>query len=77
VDSGRKRKRRAVSDKRIKGVDIHLQGFTREEFRDMIGYIRSMEAKRPSRIVFVNFDVPYDNVGEALKRWARADGGYS
>ncbi|MBA7634731.1 hypothetical protein ES703_42321 [subsurface metagenome] len=65
------------SDNRIKGVDIHLQGFTREEFRDMIGYIRSVEAERTSRIVFVNFEVPDDNVGEALKRWARTDGGHS
>ena len=77
MDSGRKRERRAVSDKRIKGVDIHLQGFTREELRDIIEYIRSVEAERTSRVVFVNFKVPDDNVGEALKRWARVDGVYS
>lgn len=39
-----------------------------EELKDIIGYIRSVEAHRESRIVFVNFDVPNDSVGEALRR---------
>ena len=49
-------------------MDIHLQGFNMEELKDIIGYIRSVEAFRPSRIVLVNFDAPDDNAEEALRR---------
>ena len=39
-----------------------------EELKDIIGYIRSVEAHRKSRLVLVNLDVPDDTVGEALSR---------
>ncbi len=48
-------------------MDIHLKGFTMEEIKDIIGYIRSVEAHRESRVVLVNIDAPDDNVEKALK----------
>ncbi len=55
-------------ENKIKGVDIHLKGFNMEELKDIIGYIRSVEAHRESRVVLVNFFAPEDNVEEALSR---------
>lgn len=59
-------------------MDIHLKGFNMEELKDIIGYIRSVEAYRTSRIVLVNFDAPDDNVEEALRRmldlWPEEEG---
>lgn len=55
-------------EKRIRGADIRLEGFTTEELKDIIGYIRSVEAHRESRLVLVNLDVPDDGVGEAIRR---------
>ena len=55
-------------EKKIKGVDIHLKGFTMEELNDIIGYIRSVEAHRKSKIVLVSIDAPEDNAEEALSR---------
>ena len=52
----------------IKGLGIRLEGFTMEEIKDIIGYISSVEAKRKSRLVLVNLDVPEDGADEALKR---------
>jgi len=49
-------------------VDIHLEGFTMEELKDIIVYIRSVEAHRESRMVKVSLDVPDDSVMEALSR---------
>jgi len=49
-------------------VDIHLEGFTMEELKDIIVYIRSVEAHRESRLVKVSLDVPDDSVMEALSR---------
>lgn len=49
-------------------MDIHLQGFNMEELKDIIGYIRSVEAHRTSRVVLVNLDAPDDNAEEALRR---------
>ena len=56
------------SEKKIKGVDIHLKGFTMEELKDIIGYIRSVEAHRESRVVLVKIVAPEDNTEEALSR---------
>ena len=39
-----------------------------DELKDIIGYIRSVEAHRESRMVKVSLDVPDDSVGEALSR---------
>lgn len=65
-------------EKKIKGVDIHLKGFNMAELKDIIGYIRSVEAHRESRVVLVNLDTPDDNVGEALRRiwdlWPEEEG---
>ncbi len=55
-------------EKKIKGVDISLKDFTMEELKDIIGYIRSVEAHRESRIVHINLDAPDDDVEEALSR---------
>ena len=59
-------------------MDIHLQGFNMDEYKDIIGYIRSVEAFRTSRIVLVNFDAPDDNVEEAFRRmlelWPEEEG---
>ena len=66
------------SEKKIKGVDIHLKGFNMKELKDIIEYIRSVEAHRESRVVLVNFDVPDDSVGEAFSRimdlWPEEEG---
>jgi len=63
---------------KISRVNICLEGFTMEELKDMIGYIRSVEAHRESRIVFVTFDVPDDSMGEAWRRilelWPEKEG---
>ena len=56
------------SEKKIKGVDIHLKDFTMEELKDIIGYIRSVEAHRESRVVLVKIVAPEDNTEEALSR---------
>jgi len=59
-------------------VDIHLKGFTMEELKDIIGYIRSVEAHRESRVVFVNIDAPDDNVEKAMNKildlWPEKEG---
>ena len=39
-----------------------------KELKDIIEYIRSVEAHRESRMVKVSLDVPDDGVGEALSR---------
>ena len=57
-----------IPEQRINGVDIHLEGFTMEEIKDIIGYISSVEANRKSRLVLVNLDTPEDGTDEALKR---------
>jgi len=59
-------------------VDIHLKGFTMEEVKDIIGYIRSVEAHRESRFVFVNIGDPDDNAEKALNEirylWPEKEG---
>ena len=37
-------------------MDIHLKGFTMEELKDIVGYIRSVEAFRPTRLVFIELE---------------------
>jgi hypothetical protein len=54
-------------ENRINRADIHLEGFTVDELRDIIGYIRSVEAHRESRVVIVNVDAPESSLKEALK----------
>lgn len=39
-------------------VTINLTGFTIEEIEDIVGYIRSVEDHRPSRLVFIVLDSP-------------------
>ncbi len=63
---------------RIRGAEICLEGFTLEELKDIVGYIRSVEAHRESRMVLVTFDVSDDSVVEALRRllelWPEEEG---
>ena len=51
----------------IKSVDIRFEGFTFEELKDIIGYIRSVEAHKPTRLVFVMLDTPDLTPEEAQK----------
>ena len=39
-----------------------------EELKDIIGYIRSVEAHRESRKIMVNIDAPDNNLNESLRR---------
>ena len=73
-----RRRMRIDPEKKIKGVDIHLKGFNMEELKDIIEYIRSVEAHRKSRVVLVNLDAPDDDVEEAFRRilnlWPEEEG---
>ena len=40
----------------IKNIRISLRGFTKSEIKDIIGYIRSVEAFRPTRLVLVKME---------------------
>ncbi len=66
------------SDKRIKGVNIHLEGFNMEELKDIIGYIRSIEAFRLTRLVWVKLEDPDMSMKEAkrllLELWPEPEG---
>jgi len=42
----------------IDNVLISLRGFTKAEIKDIIGYIRSVEAFRPTRFIFVKLEDP-------------------
>ena len=55
-------------ENRIRWVDIRLEGFTMEELKDIIGYIRSVESHRESRLVKVNIDASGDDLNEAMRR---------
>ena len=48
-------------------MDIHLKGFTRAELKDIVGYIRSVEAFRPTRFIFVKIDDPDMSLEEARR----------
>ncbi len=43
-------------EKIIDNVLISLRGFTKSEIKDIVGYIRSVEAFRPTRFVFVKLE---------------------
>ena len=49
----------------IENVLISLRGFTKSEIKDIIGYIRSVEALRPTRLIFVKIEDPYMSEKEA------------
>lgn len=53
--------------KQIDTVDIQLKGFTVEELKDIIGYLRSVEDHRPTRFIFVNLDMRDQEQEEAEK----------
>ena len=55
------------SDERIKGVNINLEGFNMEELKDIIGYIRFVEAFRPTRLVWVKMEDPDMSLEEARR----------
>ena len=54
-------------EKKIKGVNIHLKGFTKSEIKDIVGYIRSVEAFRPTRLVWVKMEDPDMSLEEARR----------
>ena len=45
-------------DKITENVLISLRGFTKSEIKDVIGYIRSIEAFRSTRLTFVKIEDP-------------------
>jgi len=51
----------------IKNVIISLKGFTKSEIKDIIGYIRSVEAFRPTRLVWVKMEDPDMSLEEARR----------
>ena len=62
----------------IKNVRISLRGFTKSEIKDIIGYIRSVEAFRPTRLVLVKMedrDLSLKEAGRLLKDlWPEPEG---
>jgi len=51
----------------IKNVTITLSGFTKNEIKDIVGYIRSVEAFRPTRLVWVKMEDPDMSLEEATR----------
>jgi hypothetical protein len=51
----------------IDSVEVHLKGFTVEELKDIIWYIRSVEAHRPTKLVYIQFDTPDLRTEDAKK----------
>lgn len=51
----------------IESVNIQLKGFTIEEIEEVIAYIRSVEAHRPTRFVFIALDTPTLTMEEGAK----------
>jgi len=51
----------------IKNVIISLKRFTKIEIKDIIGYIRSVEAFRPTRLVWVKMEDPDMSLEEARR----------
>ena len=62
----------------IKNVRISLEGFNMEELKDIIGYIRSVEAFRPTRMVWVKMEDPDMSLEDAkrliLELWPEPEG---
>jgi len=65
-------------EKIIENVLISLRGFTKSEIKDIVGYIRSVEAFRPTRLVWVKIEDPdrsEDEAGFLLKElWPEPEG---
>ncbi len=55
-------------EKIIDNVLISLRGFTKSEIKDIIGYIRSVEAFRPTRLVHVELEDPDMSLEEARRQ---------
>ena len=51
----------------IKNVTITLSGFTKNEIKDIVGYIRSVEAFRPTRLVWVQIEDSDRSIEEAMQ----------
>lgn len=62
----------------IKNVIISLKGFTKSEIKDIIGYIRSVESFRPTRLVWVKMEDPDMSLEEATRQlkelWPEEEG---
>ena len=43
-------------EKIIENVLISLKGFNKSEIKDIVGYMRSVEAFRPTRLMFVEIE---------------------
>ena len=54
-------------EKIIENVLISLKGFTKSEIKDIIGYIRSVEAFRPTRLIWVKMEDPDMSLEEARR----------
>ena len=54
-------------EKIIENVQISLRGFTKSEIKDIVGYIRSVEAFRPTRLMFVEIEDLDISVEEAKR----------
>ena len=54
-------------EKIIENVQISLSGFTKSEIKDIVGYIRSVEAFRPTRLMFVEIEDLDISVEEAKR----------
>jgi len=54
-------------EKIIEKVLIRLKGFTKSEIKDIVDYIRSVEAFRPTRLMFVEIEDLDISVEEAKR----------
>ena len=65
-------------EKIIDNVLISLRGFTKSEIKDIVGYIRSVEAFRPTRLVWVELedsDMSLEEAGRlVLELWPEPEG---
>lgn len=65
-------------EKIIDNVFISLRGFTKSEIKDIVGYIRSVEAFRPTRFVYVRLEDSDMSLEEArrlvLELWPEPGG---
>jgi len=51
----------------IENVLISLKGFTKNEIKDIVGYMRSVEAFRPTRLIWVKLEDPDMSEEEAMR----------
>jgi len=65
-------------EKIIDNVLISLRGFTQSEIKDIIDYMRSVEAFRPTRFIFVKLedsDMSLEEAGILVKElWPEPEG---